>query len=184
MTMRSWLATYWRRLLATPLGLVTLFFALGYRPPLPDAHPGWQRFPHLTSTRLVVERIPDFDARYGPRYQLPDAFNHDGVVDSPRVTAVRRRGYRVTENTFHFGATNGYSNSGRYTLFPETGWSFNQEGDSYLEVNVAGEKGYFRGWYSSYTPPLQYIYQYNQPTRRQDTLLLQISGDDYRLFIR
>jgi hypothetical protein len=179
-----WLLTYWQRLLATLFILVAFAFAVGYRLPQPDAHPDWHEFPHLTSTHFVVELIPDFDARYGPRYQLPDAFQHDGVVDSPRVTAVRVLGYRVKQNTFQVGATNGLTNSGRYTLYPPTGWCFNQLGETYLEVNVAGEKGYFKGWYSSYEPPLRFIYQYNQPTRRQDTLLLHIDGDDYRLFLR
>jgi hypothetical protein len=178
------LVRYWRRRLATLVVLTALAFAFGYRLPQPDAHPDWHEFPRLTSTHLVVEQIPDFDARYGSRYQLPDAFHHDGVVDSPRVTAVRVLGQRVEQNRFEVGATNGLTNSGRYTLYPPTGWCFNQHGETYLEVNVAGEKGYFKGWYSSYEPPLQFIYQYNQPRRRQDTLLLHIYSDDYRLFIR
>jgi hypothetical protein len=181
--LRRGLAASWQRLLATLGMLAAIAFAFGYRLPQSDAHPEWHEFPRVTSEHLVVEQIPDFDARYGPYYQLPDAFRHDGVVDSPRVTAVRLLGYRVMQNKFHVGATNGLTNSGRYTLYPPTGWCFNQQQESYLEVSLAGEKGYFKGWYSSYEPPLRFIYQYNHPTSRQDTLLLHIEGADYRLFL-
>lgn len=175
----------YRRPLLTALACGTLLvFALGYRLPQADAHPDWPELPHLKSAHLVVERIPDFDARYGSRYAIPDSLRYDGVVDSPRETAVRVLGHRVTQNAYEFGATNGYSNSGRYTPYPPTGWCFNQYGEMYIEVNVAGQKGYGKWWYTSYEPPLRYVYQYNQPTKRQDTLLLHVLDEDYRIFSR
>ena len=178
------LLRYRRTLLTALAGVTVLVFALGYQLPQTDAHPDWPELPHLKSAHLVVEHIPDFDARYGPRYAIPDSLRSYGMVDSPRVTAVRVLGHRVTQNAYEFGATNGYSNVGRYTPYPPTGWCFNQYGETYLEVNVAGQKGYGKGWYSSYEPPLRFIYQYNQPTRQQDTLLIHLQGEDYRIFIR
>jgi hypothetical protein len=178
------LVTYWPRWLTMALVLAALAFVFDYRLPLPDAHPDWQEFPQLTTKHLVVERIPDFDARYGQRYQLPEAF-HTGVIDSHRVSAVRVLGYRVTENTFEVGDPKGrLSNSGLSDPTPPAGWCFNQRGRCYMEVNLAGEKGYFKEWYLSYLPPFYFIYQYNQPVTRQDTLFLHLTPDDYRIYIR
>jgi hypothetical protein len=173
----------WRAILTTLVLCTALVFILGYQVPQADAYPHWPEFPQLQTAHLVVEFIPDFDVRYGRRYHLPETFGYGGV-DSPRVTAVRALGHWVQGNTFQVAEARHYTNSGRFTPYPSAGQGFSQFGDNYLEINLAGEKGYCKNSYYSYRPPLFYVYQYNQPTTRQDTLLLRVDTQDYRIFIR
>jgi hypothetical protein len=158
---------------------------MGYQVPQADVHPDWPKFPQLKTKHLVVERIPDFDSLYGRRYRLRAAvwLGFPDAVDSLPVTAVRVLGHRVYKNSFQATVANLYSNSGRYAG-PVAEQGFNQYGDEYLEINLSGEKGYFKDIYASYDPPLYFFHQYNQPTSQQDTLFLRVVSDDYRIFIR
>ncbi len=181
--------TYWLVFVVVLLVCVAFGYRSGYRFPQADAHPDWSAFPHLKTQHLVVEHIADFDARYGNRYHLRRTmrygvrFGDIEAVDSPRVTAVRVLGHRVRHNTFQATVANPYSNSGIYAG-PAQEQGFNQYGDEYMEVDLAGEKGYFKYEYASYIPSFYFIHQYNQPTTRQDTLLLQVDSENYRIFIR
>jgi hypothetical protein len=158
---------------------------LGYQLPQADVHPDWQEFPQLKTTHLVVERVVDFDSLYGHRYRLSAAMRSGDpdAVDSLPVTAVRVLGHRVNTNRFQIGGAHVSNNSGM-VIGPSASQGFNQYGDEYMEVNLAGEKGYFKNIYASYDPPLYDFHQYNQPTSRQDTLFLHFVSDDYRIFIR
>jgi hypothetical protein len=161
------------------------FLNMGYQLPQADSHPDWPEFPQLKTQHLVVERIADFDSLYGHRYRLSAAvrLGFPDAVDSLPVTAVRVLGHRVQVNTFQLGQAHGANNAGM-ALGPTEVHGFNQYGDEYLELNLVGEKGYFKDTYASYRPPLYYVHQYNQPTSRQDTLFLRFVSDDYRIFIR
>jgi hypothetical protein len=99
------------------------------------------------------------------------------------MTAVRVLGHRVHRNTFQIGAAHVSNNAGM-VIGPSEAEGFNQYGDEYMELNLAGEKGYFKDTYASYEPSLYFFHQYNQPTSRQDTLFLRFVSDDYRIFIR
>jgi hypothetical protein len=126
---------------------------LSLRLPLPqaDAYPDWPTFPQLKTRHLVVERIADFDSLYARRLHLRR--NYEGYlleVDSPRVSAVRVLGQRIRYNTFK--ASSGWYRS------PMEAQGFNQYGDNYLEVDVAGEKGYCKTDYSSFFPALDEIH--------------------------
>jgi hypothetical protein len=156
---------------------VAIGYRLGYHFPQADAHPDWPAFPQLKTRHLVVERIADFDSLYAHRLHLRRRF--DGLPmegDSPRVSAVRVLGHRVSRNTFK--ASSGYYRS------PVEAQGFSQYEDNYLEIDVAGKKGHCKTDYSSFFPALDEIHQYNQPTARQDTLFLRVYFEHYRIFIR
>jgi hypothetical protein len=157
----------------------------GYKLPQADIHPDWPEFPQLKTQHLVVERVANFDSLYGHRYHL-SAWQRSGdpsAEDSVPVTAVRLLGHRVSRNTFQIGQAHVSNNAGM-VIGPTEEHGFNQYGVAYLELNLAGEKGYFKEDYASYQPPLYYFDQYNQPTSRRDTLFLRFVSDDYRIFIR
>lgn len=168
---------YWLVLLVGLIACLGLGSRLGYHFPQADAHPDWSAFPQLKTQHLVVEHLADFDARYRHRYQLRRTmrygvrFGDSEAVDSPRVSAVRELWHRVSHNTFQATVANPYSNAGIYAG-PVEEQGFNQYGDAYMEVDLAGEKGYFKQAYASYLPSFYFIHQYNQPTSRQDTLFL------------
>lgn len=184
--LRTTLRNYWLWVGLVVVLLVFLAYVsiLGYHFPQADTHPDWRVFPQLKTRHLVVERIANLDSLYGRRLHLRHRF--DGYlmeVDSPQVSAVRVLGHRVSRNTFRFWEPNSTTSSGRY-IGPMEHQGFNQYGDNYLEVDLAGEKGYFKADYASYLPALYDIHQYNQPTARQDTLFLRVDSECYRLFIR
>jgi hypothetical protein len=179
------LFTYWPALLTCLVLVIALVFGMGYQVPQADIHPDWPEFPQLKTKHLVVERIADFDSLYGRRYRLSAAvrLRFPQAVDSLPVTAVRVLGHRVSKNSFQATVANPYSNSGIYAG-PVAEQGFNQYGDEYLEINLSGEKGYFKDIYASYEPPLYFFHQYNQPKSPRDTLFLRVVSDDYRIFIR
>jgi hypothetical protein len=167
----------WVGLVVVLLVFLAYVYILGYHFPQADAHPDWPAFPRLKTQHLVVERIADFDSLYGRRLHLRRSYEGNFLEgDSPRVSAVHVLGHRVRYNTFK--ASSGYYRS------PVEAQGFNQYGDTYLEVEVAGEKGYCKTDYSSFFPALDEMHQFNQPTTRQDTLLLRVDFDHYRIFIR
>ncbi|MDO7888215.1 hypothetical protein [Hymenobacter cheonanensis] len=179
-----WLLTtlhnYWLVLVAC----VAAGYRADYHFPQADAHPDWPVFPQLYTQHLMVEPITDIDSLYGRRLHLRHNYEGDLLeVDSPQVSAVRVRGHRVRRNTFQFWEPNNTTSSGRY-IGPVETQGFNQYRDQYLEVDVAGEKGYFKVDYASFVPALDNIHQYNLPTDRQDTLFLRVDSKDYRIFIR
>jgi hypothetical protein len=176
-----WLLTtlrnYWLVVVVVLVVCVAAIYRTGYCFPQTDAHPDWPEFPRLKTRHLVVERIADFHSLYGHRYPPSSHYSFPGEVDAPRspMSAVRVLGRRVSRNTFQ-ASSSGYGRGE-----PQ---GFNQYGNYYVEVNLAGEKGYFKTDYVSYFPALYNIYQYNEPTVRQDTLFLRVDSEDYRLFIR
>jgi hypothetical protein len=157
----------------------------GYQLPQADIHPDWPEFPQLKTKHLVVERIANFDSLYGKRYRLSAAvrLGFSDAVDSLPVTAVRTLGHRVSGNDFKFTQA-AISNNAGMVVGPSAGKGFNQYGVEYWEIDLAGEKGYFKDTYASYFPPHYFFHQYNQPTSRQDTLFLRFVSDDYCIFIR
>jgi hypothetical protein len=190
-------AAAWRRL-GFLLGLaalaLTLAYTSGWRLPGLDRHPSWDEFPHLTNPRLIVEEIPDFDARYGRRYQLPAA-----VVEESRpvnaywfeayyrtnLKSVRRLGYRRTGNTFDWGGWGlSFGGNERGPAQGVTGPHFRPDGYEYLELTLAEQSGYFKGEVYENNRYLPYFYQYNYPAAPTDTLFLRHASSDYRVFVR
>lgn len=180
-------------LLALALGLA---YGLGWRVPGLDRHPSWDAFPHLTNPRLVVEQIPDFAARYGRRYHLPDS-----AVAKARpllvcrfeeyyrtnLKSVRPLGYQHTGNYFTWGSWH-FNLGGGNETGPLKGElaspHFNPEGYEYLELSVAGAKGYFKAKVYKNNNYLPYFYQYNYPAAATDTLFLRHASGDYRVYMR
>lgn len=179
------LGKYWLVLLVVLVALVGFGIRSGYKLPQADTHPDWAEFPQLKTQRLVVERVANFDSLYGHRYRLSVAVRSGDpdAVDSLPVTAVHVLGHRVHVNRFQVGVSHAANNAG-VALGPTEEHGFNQYGDKYLEIDLAGEKGYCKETYASYEPALYFFHQYNQPTSRQDTLFLRYVSDDYRIFIR
>jgi hypothetical protein len=169
---------------------------LGWRLPGLDRHPGWPAFPGLTNPRLVVEEIPDFAARYGRRYRLPAA-----AVEAARpadacwfedyyrtnLRSVRRLGYQRTGNDFAWDGWH-FSLGGGNETGPLQGASgeprFRPAGYEYLELSLAGVKGYFKGEVYENTIYVPYFYQYNYPAAVTDTLFLREASRDYRVYVR
>ena len=63
---------------------------------------------------------------------------------------------------------------------------FYNRGYEYLELDLGGEKGRFKGHASSVSSPLERFYQYNHPTAPQDTFFLRYGGrkTNYRAYVR
>ena len=192
-----WLAAHRGRLALLVLGLALalgLACATGWRPPGPDRHPGWSRFPHLTNPRLVAEEIPDFAARYGRRYHLPAAAVAEarpveaywfGPYYRTNLTDVRRLGYRRTGNDFSWGGR-GISLGGN-ERGPARGLEpphFRPEGYDYLELRLGELVGYFKEEVYENKISLPYFYQYNHPAAATDTLFLRYYSGDYRVYAR
>ncbi|MBJ6107843.1 hypothetical protein JAO73_02390 [Hymenobacter sp. BT523] len=170
-----------------------LCFALGYRLPWRDRHPDWPAFPRTTNPRLVVEKIPDFAARYGRRFPAVLArpwARQDDFADVYRLNLrhVRALGYQVTENHFeprfslglHWTSPN---DPGRSEGLP-TRVGFYTEGYVYVQLRLGEETACFK--LPSFGPEGEMVrfYQYNVPRSCGDTLYLRYWDSDYRVVCR
>lgn len=169
-------------------------YTKGWRLPGFDRHPTWDQFPHLSNSRLVVEEIPDFAARYGRRYHLPAAAVEEArpayaswFEDYYRTNLknVRSLGYRRTGNDFDWGGWGlSFGGNERGPAQGVTGPHFRPKGYEYLELSLAGVKGYFKGKVYENNIYLPYFYQYNYPAGVTDTLFLRHIERDYRVYMR
>jgi hypothetical protein len=188
--LRTSLLPRWRQVLPVLGGLVALAYWLGYRLPGFDRHPTWPEFPGLDNPHLVVQLVPNFDARHGRRYQLPTPTRLDGFSfeDYYRTNLknVRALGFQQTGNNFEWdlrfhGLAGG--NNDYYPHKPAPS-GFRPTGYQYLELTLASEKGYCKAEQYQTSNTLTTFYQYNYAATIRDTLFLRFKGLDYRIYVR
>jgi hypothetical protein len=190
--LRTGLVAHWRRTLPLLGGLVALACWLGYRLPGFDAHPTWPAFPGLDNPHLVVKQVPDFEQRYGHRYQLPapalrlDGGYHFEDYYRTNLRNVRALGFQQTGNAFEWDLRFHGLAGGNNADQPPTPSSrgFHPSGYQYLELTLAGERGYCKGAQYQTGNTLATFYQYNYPTTRRDTLFIRFRGLDYCVYVR
>jgi hypothetical protein len=182
-----------RWLVGAVVAWVGLCFALGCRLPWLDRHPDWPQFPHLTTPRLVVEEIPNFEERYGHRFPfvLARPWAEQGYfsdVYRTNLRNVRSLGFQVTDNRFEPGFSlrlhwPGPNSVGRRDDSP-TRIGFHNKGYEYLEIRLGHESCFFK--LTSFGPhnEIARFYQYNYPRTIQDTLYLRFGDDDWRVVYR
>jgi hypothetical protein len=186
----SRLLAHRRRLLAPLGGLAALAFWLGYRLPGFDRHPTWPEFPGVTNPRFVVKQVPDFAERYGRRYHLPASIQlNDFSFDEyyrANLKNVRALGFQQTGNDFawdvRFHGLAGGNNADQPPTPSSNG--FHPSGYQYLELTLAGEKGYCKGAQYQTANTLATFYQYNYPATARDTLFIRFKGLDYYMYVR
>jgi hypothetical protein len=181
-----------RRALLVASALVAGAYALGYRLPGFDRHPTWPEFPGLNNPRLVVTEIPDFEERYSRFYRLPapalrlDGGYHFDDYYRTNLKNVRALGFQQTGNEFEldlrFHGLAGGNNADQPPTPSSRG--FHPSGYQYLELTLAGEKGYCKGVQYQTGNTLATFYQYNYPATVRDTLFLRFRGLDYCVYVR
>lgn len=176
--------------LSLGVSLLVLCFGLGYRLPSFDRHPTWPEFPGLDNPRLVVQLVPNFDARYGHRYQLPDparlnSFSFEAYYRT-NLKNVRALGFQQTGNDFEWDLRFHGLSGGNNDYYPHepAPHGFRPTGYQYLELTLASAKGYCKAKQYQTSNTLTTFYQYNCPTTVQDTLFLRFQGLDYCVFLR
>jgi hypothetical protein len=170
-------------------GVGALSFGLGYRLPGFDRHPLWPEFPGVDNPHLAVQLVPNFDARYGRRYQLPaparrDGFSFDDYYRT-NLKNVRALGFQQTGNDFEWDLRFHGLSGGNNDYYPHqpAPKGFRPSGYQYLELTLGREKGYCKAAQYQTSNTLTTFYQYNYPATARDTLFIRFQGLDYCIYV-